>query len=63
MVVSGGLPIAAGRSDSERVGVLLWILSRRRIHFNKDVDCGRWGEDVEDVDVVVLPLIPPVSKV
>ena len=41
---------------------LLWTLSRRRIHFNKDVDCGRQGEDVEDVDVVVLPLRPPVSK-
>ena len=42
---------------------LLWTLSRHRIHFNKDVDCGRQGEDVEDVDVVVLHLRPSVSKV
>ena len=25
-----------------------WNLSPRRIHFDKDVDCGRQGEDVED---------------
>ena len=37
----------------QRASVLLWIVSRRRIHFNKDVDCGRQGEDAEDVDVVV----------
>ena len=37
-------------------------LSRRRIHFNTDVDCGSQEEDVEDVDVVVFPFTP-VSKV
>ena len=40
-----------------------WNLSPRGILFDKDVDCGSWGEDVEDVDVVVFPFRPPVSKV
>ena len=42
---------------------MLWTLSPRRIRFEKDVDCGRQGEDVEDVNVVFLPFIPPVSKI
>ena len=42
---------------------LLKTLSQGWTHFNKDVDCGRQREDVENLDVVVLPLRPPVSKV
>ena len=42
---------------------LLWTLSRRRMHVNKDVDCGSQWEDLEDEDVVVFPFRPPVSKV
>ena len=42
---------------------MLWDLTPRRIHFDKDVDSGRQGQDVEDVNVVVLPSRPPVGKV
>ena len=38
----------------QRAGVL-WTLSRRRIHVDKDVDCGSQWEDIEDVDVIVCP--------
>ena len=43
------LAIAASRSANGRAGCCE-PLSRRRIHFNEDVDGGRQGEDVEDVD-------------
>ena len=47
----------------QRASGLLWTLSRRWIHLSKDADCGSQREDIENVDVVVLPLRPPVSKV
>ena len=35
----------------------------RWIHLNQDVDSGSQWEDIENVDVVVFPFGPPVSKV
>ena len=42
---------------------LLRICSRRWIHLIQEVDCGSQREDSENVDVVVSPFGPPVSKV
>ena len=42
---------------------LLRILSRRWIPLNQDVDSGSQGENIENVDVIVLTFRPPVSKV
>ena len=40
-----------------------WNVSPRGIHFDKDVDRGSQGENVEDVNVVVLPFRPHMSEV
>ena len=34
-----------------------------RIHFDRDVNSGRQGEGVEDVNVVLFPFRPPVREV
>ena len=57
------LAIVVSKSASGKWASVPWNLSPRGIRSDKDIGCGSQEEDVQDVDVVVFPFRPPVSKV